>query len=148
MSSKQLLIFVLPCILGLVACVAKTQGMVPFNTCVAGEVCTLKGKLELHAGQPAWAALLVSGKECAKLALPDDFYSDARLWDQSEVSVTGRAFKQPADNEKSGIATLWYTEKERKLAMGMCDGGIGLYVDTVRSGDGRSWSSPPLSIGP
>ena len=127
--------------LGLAACHHASRREIAFDTCVAGQVCTLSGRLELHAGQPAWAALLISGKTCAKLALSDDFYDEARHWDQSEVSVTGRAFKQPAADESSGMITLWYTEKERKLAMGMCDGGIGVYVNTIRGRSGRSWPS-------
>lgn len=112
-----------------------------FDTCVAGQECTVRGRLVLHAGQPAWAALLVAGNDCAKLALPDSFYIDADKWGESEVVVTGRAFKQPSFDESDGTVTLWYTEKERKLAMGMCDDGIGVYVESMRSSAGRSW--PP-----
>lgn len=112
------------------------------NACSAGQQCTLMGKLTLHEGTGAWAALLVSGKDCAKLALPDDFYKDAGYWNHRELVVTGRAFMQPADQD-DGMVVFWYTEQERKLSMGMCDGGIGICVDTMRSRNGRSW--PPLS---
>lgn len=114
-----------------------------FDGCVAGKACTITGKLTLHPGQPAWAALLVAGNECAKLALPDTFYAESRTWNGRTVVVTGRAFEQPSLDEDGGVFALWYTELERKLPMGMCDSGIGIYVDTMRSRNGRSW--PPLS---
>lgn len=114
-----------------------------FDACVVGKECTVQGRLSLHAGQPpAWVALLEAGDECAKLALPDDFYRDKKKWDGKEITVTGHAFEQPGFDESKGILTLWYTEKDRKLALGMCDSGPGIYVESMRSGTGQEWPTP------
>ncbi len=142
MSSRRLLTLGVVITLGLIACSSTPHHDTKLSECTEGQSCTLRGTLQLIPGQPVWASLLVSGNTCAKLALADDFYGEANRWDRADVVVTGRAFKQPTFDESSGQVTLWYTEKERKLAMGMCDGGIGIYVDTMRSRSGRTWPPP------
>lgn len=47
-----------------------------FDSCVAGGACTLGGNLQLFPGEPAGAAILTYKGRCAKLALPDAFYTD------------------------------------------------------------------------
>lgn len=130
---------------GLSACAApqsRNQSNI-FDACIAGKECTAEGTLSLHAGQPpAWVALLEAGDACAKLALPDDFYSDRQAWDGKKITVSGRAFEQPGFDESQGIVTLWYTELDRKLALGMCDHGIGIYVESMRSSTGKEWPVP------
>ena len=111
------------------------------EACRAGTSCVVSGELRLHQGQPAWAALVVAGDKCAKLALPDDFYVTAKQWNGAAVEVTGQAFQQPDFDESTGMIMLWYTERSRKLSLGMCDSGVGIYVDSMRSRSGRSWSS-------
>lgn len=123
---------------GLTAC-AHNRGSVQFSECVAGKECTLEGTLRLHAGEPAWAAILESDDKCAKLALPDEFYADARQWNGKKVTVSGRAFGQPGDDGSDGTVLFWYTERDRKLAMGMCDQGMGIYVNSMQSRSGRKW---------
>lgn len=96
MSSRLLILWVVVA-QGLIACSSsphREQGHA-FDACVPGQQCAVEGKLSLHAGQPAWASLLVVDSECAKLALPDSFYtgSSAERWDKSKVLVTGRAFR-------------------------------------------------------
>ncbi|WAC64026.1 hypothetical protein OVA13_04385 [Pseudoxanthomonas sp. SL93] len=99
----------------------------------------MEGELQLHAGEPAWVAVLQSGNKCAKLALPDSFYSDAEQWRGKKVSVSGRAFQQPSFEQSGDAVPFWYTEKDRKLALGVCDDGIGLYVESMRSQAGKAW---------
>lgn len=111
--------------------------------CLVGQKCVLDGKLSLHAGQPpAWVANLDLGGKCAKLALPDDFYEmkeNVAKWDGVQVLVVGRAFLQPGFDDSSGEAKLWYMEGDRKIAMGMCDHGVGIYVESMTSESGQSW---------
>ena len=109
------------------------------EACRAGMPCVVSGELRLHQGQPAWAALVFAGDKCAKLALPDDYYAAAKQWNGSVVEVTGQAFEQPDFDESTGLVMLWYTERDRKLSLGMCDGGVGIYVDSIRSRSGRVW---------
>lgn len=112
------------------------------SDCSAGrETCVVSGELRLHQGQAAWAALVVVGDQCSKLALPDDFFVEAKRWNGSVVEVRGQAFQQPAFNDSSGIVMFWYTERDRKLSLGMCDGGVGVYVHSMRSKNGHSWPS-------
>lgn len=111
------------------------------EACRVGMSCIVTGELRLHQGQPAWAALVVAGDTCAKLALPDSFYVAAKQWNGSIVEVTGKAFQQPDFDESTGMVMLWYAERDRKLSLGMCDGGVGIYVDSMRSRNGNSW--PP-----
>ncbi|WP_162125647.1 hypothetical protein [Pseudoxanthomonas wuyuanensis] len=102
--------------------------------------CALEGKLYLHPGEPAGAALLLSGEECAKLALPDFFYADPvrKKWNGKKVKVVGRAFLQPGiDSDGDGVL-MWYAERDRKLALGMCDGGMGIYVISLEA-SGEVW---------
>jgi hypothetical protein len=126
---------------GLSAC-AHQQDATQLGSCDAGTECAMEGKLQLHAGEPAWAAVLESGDKCAKLALPDGFYLDAEQWNGKRVSVSGSAFEQPTFDESNGTVMLWYTERDRKLALGMCDHGIGIYVESMRSSSGKKWSAP------
>lgn len=144
MSSRLLILTFLICS-GLFSCASAPHlGKGQFlDGCVPTQRCTLVGRLELYAGQPAWASLLKSGGECAKLALPDDFYGSAATWNGRRVVVVGRAFQQPGVDQGGGNVVLWYTEKGRKLSMGMCDGGVGIYVDSITSHDGRKWIAPP-----
>lgn len=127
---------------GLVACAhtpAPSQHG-DLDACVAGKECTFQGKLSLFAGQvPAWVALVEAKGKCVKLALPDEFYKDKKKWDGKTITVSGRAFEQPSFDESSGAITLWYTEQDRKLALGMCDNGLGIYVDTMHSASGQTW---------
>lgn len=111
-----------------------------FDACVAGGTCTLGGKLELFPGEPAGAAILSDGGVCAKLALPDGFYADPlrKQWNGKVVKVEGRTFTQPNTETELGVLS-WYAEKDRKLATGMCDHGLGIYVDTLRSTSGGVW---------
>jgi hypothetical protein len=113
-----------------------------FKNCTTGSQCNLEGRLNLRPGAPAWAALLEAKDDCAKLALPDEFYVDAKKWDGKIVEVSGRAFAQPNSSTENGVL-YWYTEKDRKLAIGMCDGGIGVYVESMRtSSGGQLWPAP------
>lgn len=111
-----------------------------FDSCVAENICTLGGKLSLIPGAPAGAAILTDGSQCAKLALPDEFFQEPlrQRWRNKSVVVEGRAFNQPSTDTELGVL-MWYAEKDRKLATGMCDGGMGIYVDTLRSASGETW---------
>lgn len=102
--------------------------------------CALEGKLHLYPGDPAGAALLLSGEECAKLALPDDFYVDPvrKKWNGKKVKVMGRAFLQPGIESGGDGVLMWYAEQDRKLALGMCDGGMGIYVTSLKT-SGEIW---------
>ncbi len=102
----------------------------------------MEGKLQLYAGEPAWAAVLGSGDRCAKLALPDGFYADAKQRNGQRVRVLGHAFEQPAFDESNEMTVLWYTEQDRKLARGICDHGTGVYVESMRLKSGREWAAP------
>lgn len=110
------------------------------DSCVAGHVCSLGGELQLHPGTPAGAAILLDGEKCAKLALPDEFFKEPTRghWNDRRVRAEGRAFLQPDTQTDRGVL-MWYAEKDRKLATGMCDGGPGIYVDTLRSASGETW---------
>lgn len=111
------------------------------DACIAGTTCVVSGELRLHQGEPAWAALVVAGDKCAKLALPDDFYTDAGRWNGTAVEVVGEAFEQPDFDRSSELIVLWYLERDRKLSLGVCDGGVGIYVHSLRSRNGRLWPS-------
>lgn len=128
-------------VLGSSACVHREDVKQPFG-CVAGQTCTVEGRLNLFAGEPVWIALVESGHSCVKLALPDKFYSDAKQWDGKKVQVIGQAFQQMSFDESNGVATLWYTEQDRKIALGMCDHGLGIYVESMRSKAGKEWPGP------
>jgi hypothetical protein len=101
----------------------------------------MTGRLTLHSGEPVAAALLEFDGQCAKLALPDGFYSHLQQWDGQLVTLSGRAFKQPTFDESDGQLTLWYSELDRKLPLGMCDQGLGIYVDSMKSASGEMWPS-------
>jgi hypothetical protein len=115
-----------------------------FDACSAGATCTLGGKLQLFPGEPAGAAILADNGRCAKLALPDAFYTAPlrQQWHNKVVEVQGRAFAQPNTETDLGVLS-WFSEKDRKLATGMCDQGLGIYVDTLRSASGQAWPGSP-----
>lgn len=62
---------------------------------------------------------------------------------EEKMTVSGRAFELPSFDESNGTITLWYTEQDRKLARGMCDSGLGIYLDTMRSQSGATWPNSP-----
>ena len=74
-----------------------------------------------------------------KLALPENFNYEAKSWDSRKVAVSGQMLQQMSFDDSEGV-TLWYAEKDRKIAMGMCDQGRVIYVDTISS-KGREWPS-------
>lgn len=115
-----------------------------FDACAAGAACTLGGKLQLFPGEPAGAAVLTNNGQCAKLALPDEFYTAPfrQRWNSQVVEVQGRAFAQPNTDTDLGVLS-WFSEKDRKLATGICDHGPGIYVDILRSASGHAWSGSP-----
>lgn len=125
------------------ACASYAPRAGNMDTCVTGLNCTIKGLLSLHAGQPpAWIAHVKAGDLCAKLALPNDFYDGdvtRKRWNGAYVVATGRAVLQPKFDESDGVATLWYEEGGRMVGMGMCDQGIVIYVESMRSESGMIW---------
>lgn len=99
----------------------------------------MEGELQLHGGEPAWAAVLKAGDECVKLALPEGFYVDSQQWNGEKVKVSGRVFRQPNLDYGGDAVPLWYTEQDRKLALGICDDGLGIYVNSMWSRSGEAW---------
>lgn len=116
------------------------------QNCTEGKSCLLKGRLTLAAGQPpAWSAVLnLRDGTCVKLALPDEFFttSGTKSWRNAAVEVKGAAFLQPSFKDEDAV--LWYEQDGRKVATGICDGGMGLRVDSMRSRLGAAWPSPSL----
>lgn len=140
MRNRLLIVFfVVACAMSACTVSGKRGDALSIDACKVGSACVVTGELRIHPGQPVWGALVVSGDRCVKLALPDDFYTEAKPWNGSAVEVGGQAFEQPAFDDSSGIIMLWYTERDRKVSLGMCDGGVGLYVDTMRARKGLSW---------
>lgn len=109
--------------------------------CHATGECEVQGRLTLLpvTGQ-AWVAVVDSRNGCVKLALPDTFFADAKAWNGQEVSVSGSTFQQPGFDESQGMLSIWYTERDRRVGLGRCDGGPGIYVATMRMASGaRHW---------
>ncbi|MCD9032201.1 hypothetical protein LDO32_10750 [Luteimonas sp. Y-2-2-4F] len=115
----------------------------PVPLCEAGQPCALTGRLALHEGEPVAAAVLNVGGTCAKLALPDGFLDALRQWNGQVVSIQGRAFLQPSFEDTDDVV-LWYAEQGRRVPLGVCDQGIGVFVNTVALPSGETWpASPP-----
>lgn len=110
------------------------------GSCTAESACKLEGRLHLIPGEPAGAAFVSSGTHCFKLALPDAFYSDPlhKQWNEQMVTVEGAAFSQPSAETEMGVLS-WYAERDRKLATGICDHGLGIYVEHLHSESGNTW---------
>ena len=110
------------------------------SSCAAESVCKLEGRLLLIPGEPAGAAIVSSGNHCFKLALPDAFYSDPlhKRWSEQMVTVEGSAFSQPSAETEVGLLS-WYAERDRRLATGICDHGLGIYVEHLHSASGNTW---------
>ncbi|WP_282297738.1 hypothetical protein [Stenotrophomonas sp. PS02289] len=110
------------------------------DSCKPGSHCVVVGRLTLHPGAPAGAALVSKGDDCVKLALPDAFYSDVAQgrWNNQLVSVDGVGFLQP-DTRMEDEVLMWYSFKDRRLSTGMCDDGPGIYVERMRSHAGHAW---------
>jgi hypothetical protein len=127
-------------------CAARTAPTHPISlqACEPENHCTLTGKLTLLSGAPAGAAILSVGSQCAKLALPDEFFVDPlrERWHGRVVTVEGRAFQQP-DASDNSIILMWYSEKDRRLSTGVCDDGPGVYVETMSAGSQMFWPARP-----
>ena len=141
MHSRLRKLLIVLSVLLLAGCVSGDVTRGGFGACTAGATCAVGGKLQLFSGEPAGAAVLTDNGHCAKLALPDAFYiPPLRLqWSGQMVEVQGRAFAQPNTETVTGVLS-WFSEKDRKLATGICDDGPGIYVDVMRSASGMTWS--------
>ena len=105
--------------------------------CTVGSSCSIEGRLTLHPGEPASAAIVESGNTCFKVALPEDFYVGSKDWNGNNIKVTGRSFQQRTFNDDEAV--LWYSEQDRKLAMGMYGQGLDIYADSMQTASGKSW---------
>jgi hypothetical protein len=127
-------------------CAAHTAPAHPISpqACEPENHCTLTGRIALLPGAPAGAAILSVGSQCARLALPDEFFVDPlrERWNDRVVTVEGRAFQQPGASDDS-IILMWYLEKDRRLSTGVCDDGPGVYVETMSAGSRMFWPSSP-----
>lgn len=108
--------------------------------CQSGEECNFEGVIDFHQGEPAWAVVVRDQKKCAKLAVPEEFLIEQRLWQGKHVFVSGMAFG-PYTEDDSGA--MWIGVRGRKIAMGICDQGPVIFVHTVRSRQmSRSFPDP------
>ncbi len=98
------------------------------EACQPGSHCEFHGKLTFFPGDPVPTVLVERGKTCVKLALSDDDSRNLSAWDGKHVFVSGIAFNQFYD---PGLAMLWYSFRDRKLGVGVCDYGDGLYVESI-----------------
>lgn len=135
--------------LAVVACTTVALKQDDPEGCIDNKECSVAGVLSFYPAQPpSWIALLEEDNRCVKLAFPDYFFDDDRLrrrWGRGHVTVVGEAFRQPEFDEADGTATLWYTENDRKVGLGMCDGGLGIFVDYMYSDDGDTWSAEDIA---
>ena len=108
------------------------------SSCTPGAPCVVTGQLTLLSGEPAWAAILETGPDCYKLALPDSFYDQAKNWNGKPVSVVGGGFDQFAQDDM-----LWFDYRGRKMSMGACDHGTAIFVTKITGPAGTlQWPAP------
>lgn len=95
-------------------------------SCDVGELCTVKGKLEIYRGVPASVGVLTQGGQCLTLALPKRIIEDYLTWNEKNVVVKGRSYAQ-----KISGWIVSYSLFDRVVAVGMCDSPTVLYVDEI-----------------
>lgn len=96
--------------------------------CEAGLQCEFHGKLSVFHGEPASVVTVDSSQVCVKLALPENYAQNLDAWNGKDVSVYGVAFDQFHD---PSTAMTWFSYKGRKVGMGVCDHGLGIYVESM-----------------
>ncbi len=136
MQARMLIALIL--LFGLPGCAYRRHVAQPAS-CDSEQNCIIEGKLNFFAGHPPLMVLEGSNNVCYKLALPDFFYASSQKWDGKKVRVFGKAFQQPRFDQTGGAATLWYLERDRKVVMGICDQGMGIYVESMKSNSDLQW---------
>lgn len=112
---------------GVTACTdaRTTTGSKQFE-CKVDEQCILSGRLILHRGVPANAAVLEQGDNCLPLALDASIFSNFNAWNRRYVRVEGGGYSPP---DIEGL--MWYEFRGRKMAKGVCDRPVTIFVDRI-----------------
>lgn len=96
--------------------------------CPSGSPCEVRGTLSVSRGEPVSVVIVDRGTTCAKLALPEPLLRDLNAWDGKSVVVSGIAFDQFVD---PALAMTWFSDRDRKLGVGVCDDGDGIHVESI-----------------
>jgi len=119
-----------------VGCVNTTRHANSIGECSPGQKCHIAGILHVYRSTPAWSFVIQNKTHCAKIALPREVYPEVGAWDGQRVSVLGLAFAQPASDDGDMVA-LSFTFKEREMALGICDYGIGIFASELENAHGQ-----------
>lgn len=104
--------------------------------CEEGQECAVAGTIKVFLGTPVLSAVIYSGEVCTKLALPESFFEESSRWDGKPATVKGYGFREPEFNDESGFATFWYQEQDRRVGLGVCDGGVVIYATSLHTESG------------
>jgi hypothetical protein len=94
--------------------------------CSVGSSCTVRGELEIYRGLPTSTGVLRLKTDCWLLALPMDVWLKYDGWNKTKVIVTGEAFYNLAASD-----VIWFTVRDRRVAVGICDSPIVIYVKRI-----------------
>ena len=94
--------------------------------CSVGSECTVQGELQIYRSLPTSTGVLRLKTDCWLLALPMDVWLKYDEWNKTKVIVTGEAFSNLAASD-----VIWFTVRDRRVAVGICDSPIVIYVKRI-----------------
>jgi len=94
--------------------------------CSVGSECTVQGELQIYRGLPTSTGVIRLKTDCWLLALPMDVWFKYDRWNKKKVTVTGEAFSNLAASD-----VIWFEVRDRRVAVGICDSPIVIYVKRI-----------------
>jgi hypothetical protein len=123
--ARQVVVFVIGMLLSTWSfCANETDAS---TDCSVGSECTVQGELQIYRGLPTSTGVIRLKTDCWLLALPMGVWLKYDEWNKKHVIVTGEAFSNLAASD-----VIWFEVRDRRVAVGICDSPIVIYVKSIK----------------
>jgi hypothetical protein len=122
---RQIVAFVIGVLLSTLSYPATMTGA--STDCSVGSECTVQGELQIYRRLPTSTGVIRLETDCWLLALPMGVWLKYDEWNKKKVIVTGEAFSNLAASD-----VIWFTVRDRRVAVGICDSPIVIYVKSIK----------------
>lgn len=112
-----------------VCLLASSTALAADGECKVGDLCTLRGVLQIFRSPPATTAVLTNGDVCTPVALSTEVLANYKRWDRKTVTIVGVAYSHSAAEEM-----ISYELKGRTVIASICRSSpIVLFVTDIRA---------------